>query len=289
MKIVNVIGGLGNQMFQFAFYLALKNRFPEETIKIYTKVYQGYSKHNAYELNRIFGIEAEIATVSETTRLAYPYLNYRCWQIGNHLLPERRTMMKEQIFGHYYEDAFNRQGDCFYDGYWQNEKYFSDIRMDMLMAYSPIDIDKRNMTIGRQLSSTNSVSIHVRHGDFLKKSIYRGICGRDYYKRAIDEMQSKVNVDQFCIFSNDIQWCKENIIPLLRGKNYLIIDWNTGSNSYLDMYLMSQCRNQIIAHSSFSWWGAWLNQYPNKIVVGPQKWNNIKNSEFELPNTWIKI
>ncbi len=289
MKIVNVIGGLGNQMFQFAFYLALKRKFPEEDIKLYTKVYQGYGRHNAYELDRIFGLEAEMATVAETTKLAYPYLNYRLWQIGNHLLPERSTMMKEHIFGHYYGEALTRQGDCYYDGYWQNEKYFADIQMDLLMAYSPIDIDERNITLGRQLASSNSVSIHVRHGDFLKKSIYRGICGLDYYQRAINEIQTKVKVDRFCIFSNDIPWCKEHIIPLLKGKDYLIVDWNTGMRSYLDMYLMSQCRHQIIAHSSFSWWGAWLNQYPSKTVIGPERWNNIKDSEFELPATWLKI
>ncbi len=288
MKIVNIIGGLGNQMFQFALYLALKNKFPDEQIKIFTGAYKGYAKHNDYELNRVFGLSAQEATRSDMCHLAYPYLNYRMWQIGFHLMPKRRTMLNEKIFGHYYSEVFEKS-DCYYDGYWQNERYFSDIRQEILMAYMPISIDQRNASVARKLSTSNSVSIHVRHGDFLDKKLYRGICDLDYYRTAIERMMKETDVELFCIFSNDIEWCKENIVPMLYGKDYILADWNTGADSYLDMYLMSQCRNNIIAHSSFSWWGAWLNQYPQKIVIGPRKWVNIKNSEFQLNPSWIKI
>ena len=288
MKIVNIIGGLGNQMFQFALYLALRNRFPSEEIKIFTGAYKGYSKHNAYELDRVFGLSAPEATKADMRRLAYPYLNYRMWQIGFHLLPQRSTMLNEKIFGHYYPEAFDK-ADCYYDGYWQNERYFADIRQEILMAYTPISIDQRNASVARKLTTCNSVSIHVRHGDFLDKKIYRGICDIDYYRNAIERVLKETDVEQFCIFSNDMEWCKDSIVPLLHGKEYILADWNTGADSYLDMYLMSQCRHNIIAHSSFSWWGAWLNQYPQKIVIGPRKWVNIKNSEFQLNPSWIKI
>ena len=289
MKIVNIIGGLGNQMFQFAFFLALKKRHPKEDIKIYTGTFKGYSKHNAYELDKIFGLNAPQASFLETTKMAYPYLNYKLWQIGNHLLPQRKSMFKEHIFGRFYEEALNKQDRCYYDGYWQNEKYFSDMRLDILMAYSPIDIDEHNIIIGRKLFSTNSVSIHVRHGDYMQKSIYQGICGIDYYQQAISYILRITNAKLFCVFSNDIPWCKEHIIPLLKGTDYIMVDWNTGEKNYLDMYLMSNCRHNIIAHSSFSWWGAWLNQHTDKVIIGPRKWNNIKSSEFQLPHTWIKI
>ena len=289
MKIVNILGGLGNQMFQFAFYLALKRQFPAEAIKIYTGTYRGYGKHNAYELDRIFGLDAPLASMKEVAWLAYPYRNYRLWQIGNHLLPQRRTMMKEKVFGRYYENALTRTGDCYYDGYWQNERYFADMRPDLLMAYTPIDIDERNAAFARKITSCNSVSIHVRHGDFLQKPIYRGICGLDYYERAIEEVRRKVRPEAFCVFSNDIGWCKEQLLPLLGGAECVMADWNVGEKSYLDMYLMSWCRHNIIAHSSFSWWAAWLNQHPDKVVIGPRKWNNIKDSEFELPQGWLGI
>ena len=289
MKIVNVIGGLGNQMFQFAFYLALKRRFPTETVKIYTGAYRGYDLHNAYELDRVFGLEAPQATAGEVGRLAYPYLNYRLWQIGNHLLPARRTMLKERVFGRYYAEAFERQGDCYYDGYWQSDRYFADMRLDLLMAYTPIDIDERNLSVGRKLFAANSVSIHVRRGDFQQKAIYQGICGLDYYRQAIAAIEETTGADTFCIFSNDQPWCREHLLPLLQGKHTVVADWNGGRQSYLDMYLMSQCRHNVLAHSSFSWWGAWLNQHPDKTVIGPQRWNNIKTSEFTLPDSWMTL
>ena len=234
------------------------------------------------------GIVVAKATKADMRRLAYPYFNYRTWQICFHLLPQRGTMLKEKIFGHYYSEVFEK-ADCYYDGYWQNERYFSEIRQEILMAFTPISVDQRNAAMARKLTTCNSVSIHVRHGDFLDKKIYRGICGKDYYKSAIESILNETDVELFCLFSNDIEWCKENIVPMLQGKEYVIADWNTGSDSYLDMYLMSQCRHNIIAHSSFSWWGAWLNQYPQKIVIGPRKWVNIKNSEFQLNPSWKQV
>lgn len=289
MKIVNIIGGLGNQMFQFALYLALREKYPEEDIKICLSAFDGYKLHNAYELDKVFGINVPVASSKEVGSMGYPFSNYCQWQLTNHLLPKRSRMFKDKIFGHYYENVFLQSGDCYYDGYWQNERYFCDIREDILMAYTPIDIDMKNVSVAQRFSHSNSVSIHVRRGDFMKQKMYQGICDIDYYARAIKEINSKADVDVFCIFSNDIAWCKENIIPLLNGKEYVVIDWNTGGNSYLDMYLMSQCRHNIIANSSFSWWGAWLNQHVDKIVIGPKTWINKKNAEFELPATWIEI
>lgn len=289
MKIVNIIGGLGNQMFQYAFYLALKHKYPDEELKVYIGAYKGYGLHNHYELVRVFNVSANVADVKDMIRLAYPYLNYRMWQIGYHLLPQRKTMFNERIFGHYYEDAFCKVGSCYYDGYWQNERYFTDIRPEIIKTFTPRNIDERNRTVADKIAHCNSASIHVRHGDFLKKSIYKGICGLDYYKEAISELMQRTNIQLVCIFSNDIPWCRENLVPLLGGCEVMVVDWNNKENAYLDMYLMSQCHHNIIAHSSFSWWGAWLNQHAGKIVIGPKVWNNIPTSEFELNSSWIKI
>lgn len=289
MKIVNIIGGLGNQMFQYAFYLALKKHYIDEEIKIHIGAYNGYGRHNAYELDKVFGINAPIATISEVARLAYPYINYRLWQIGNHLLPIRCSMFKEQVFGRFYNEVFDLSRNCYYEGYWQNENYFSDMRNELIRIFTPTTIDDRNKKMARSFHNSKSVSIHVRHGDFLKKDIYKGICDLDYYRKALDKIQNLTDIDTFCLFSNDIEWCNKHIIPLLNGKNVVVADWNKGSQSYLDLYLMSHCHHNIIAHSSFSWWGAWLNQHSEKIVIGPSRWNNIPTSEFELCPSWIKI
>lgn len=102
-------------------------------------------------------------------------------------------------------------------------------------------------------------------------------------------MQSYIDVDVYCVFSNDIVWCKENLPKIIGNKAIRYVDWNTGTNSYMDIYLMSHCRHNIIANSSFSWWGAWLNSNKDKIVICPKKWNNIKGSKFEIPEKWQRL
>lgn len=289
MKIVNIIGGLGNQMFQYALFLALKKHFPDELIKICTKGFNGYAKHNAYELDRVFGIDEQLATTTDLLKVAYPFTGYRSWQIQNHLLPARRTMKRDIVYGHFYEDVLTSTEYRFYDGYWHNERYFNDIREELTKAFKPIHIDKKNEYFANEVSSINSVSIHVRRGDFLESAKYKGLADLTYYEKAIRHIQQSTHVDKFVIFSNDIQWTKENILSLLGDTPFTIIDWNKGENSYLDMYLMSQCKNNIIANSTFSWWAAWLNTHEDSIITAPDKWVNMARNEFTLPQRWIKI
>lgn len=101
-------------------------------------------------------------------------------------------------------------------------------------------------------------------------------------------MENTVNPQLYCIFSNDIDWCESNLGDLLSGKEVIYVDWNKGADSYVDMQLMGMCRHNIIANSSFSWWGAWLNRNPQKVVVSPNKWLNIE-SESPIPRSWIKV
>ena len=289
MKIINIIGGLGNQMFQYAFYLAIKDKYHKEKIKISTLAFNGYGKHNNYELDDIFGVYAEKATIKDLYAIAYPYIHYKLWQIGFHMLPYRKTMFKEKVFGRYYYEVFNIHKDCFFDGYWQNAQYFNSIREKILKVFAMKMIDNHNINIAQKLDSTNSVSIHVRRGDFSDNPIYNGICELDYYQKAIDIIRKNALIDKFYIFSNNTEWCRKHLVPLLGYIDYTIIDWNRGRDSYKDMFLMSKCKHNIIANSTFSWWGAWLNQHPDKIVIGPNQWINIENNEFTLPAEWIKI
>ena len=129
----------------------------------------------------------------------------------------------------------------------------------------------------------------MRRGDYINNTLYGNICTKDYYLKAIERIKEIKEIDTFCVFSNDIMWCKENLSSFLNECNVIYVDWNHGKNSYQDIYLMSQCNNNIIANSSFSWWGAWLNQNIDKTVICPKKWNNIPNSLFEMPDDWVKI
>ena len=290
MKIVNILGGLGNQMFQYALYLALREKFKNEVVKVDRSCFKGYPLHNGFELDKIFQVDCEFANWKDLVRVSYPYLNYRCWQIGKCFLPRRKTMCIEPKNMDLKQDIFDIQHDCFYDGYWQHEEYFHDIKDDILAAFKFQEFkDKRNKALADRLTDINSVSIHIRRGDYINDKLFKGTCGIEYYKNAIDEINKLTVPALFCIFSNDILWCKKNIEPLLNGKETIYVDWNTGSDNFRDMQLMTICKHCIIANSSFSWWGAWLNNNNDKIVIAPKIWYNTNKKVSPATNDWIKL
>lgn len=290
MKIVKILGGLGNQMFQYAFYLALKERYPNEEIYIDTSCFRNYPLHNGYELAEIFDIDAKEANFYDKLKIAYPYQNYHIWQIGKYILPKRKTMYMERKEGGYDNLAFQVTRSCYYDGYWQDEQYFKDIKDKIIQVFTPKKISSINENLISNIANKTSLSIHVRRGDYIGNSFYDGICTLAYYEKAIKKILDSINIDFVCIFSNDIDWCKQTLAPLLKQiEDVVYVNWNKGQDSYQDIFLMSACKHNIVANSSFSWWGAWLNQNKDKIVICPSKWNNITNSQFQPPKEWIKI
>ena len=188
-----------------------------------------------------------------------------------------------------YENV-TRKEDGFYDGYWQNENNFLPIRDKILEVFSfPQFNDKRNIELAELITNKRAVSCHVRRGDYLKDPLY-GVCTSEYYVKAIDEINRKVSPDLYCVFSDDIKWCKENLGEIIgKDKEIVFVDWNKGENSFRDMQLMSLCNHNIIANSSFSWWGAWLNNHDDKVVVAPNIWMNKPMVNDPLCDSWIKI
>lgn len=289
MKIVNILGGLGNQMFEYAMYLALKNAHPDEEILCSTRSFKGYGLHNGYELERIFGIKAKEASLWQLAKQAYPFWNYRTWQIANHLLPKRKSMTQGIPEIPYDRLEVERTDSVFYDGYWQNEEYFKQIRPIVLNAFQfPTFSDERNIRLADKLRVKNAVSCHVRRGDYLRHPMMC-VCTPDYYMHAIGRMNQQVKPDLYCIFSDDIEWCREHIGKLCEGKEVIYVDWNKGEESFRDMQLMSLCKHNIIANSSFSWWGAWLNQNENKVVMAPEDWMNKRVVNEPICKNWIRI
>ena len=147
--------------------------------------------------------------------------------------------------------------------------------------------DKENLSLLEKLDG-NSVALHVRRGDYIGNKLYQGICDLDYYHAAIEKMCTYVTPSVFCVFSNDIGWCREHLEQYIKAP-VVYVTWNTGAESYRDMQLMSCCAHNIIANSSFSWWGAWLNQNSSKVVIAPKRWLNMEECDFTLPDSWIKI
>ena len=176
---VNILGGLGNQMFEYAMYLALKDAHPEEEIRVCTRSFRGYGLHNGLELKRIFNVELPEASLWELAKLAYPFFNYRTWQIMRHKLPNRRTMTRGALRIPFNFGEVERDSSTYYEGYWQNEKNFRHIRQVVVNSFSfPEFKDERNTRLSNKLLNCNSLSCHIRRGDYLKEPDY-GVCTED--------------------------------------------------------------------------------------------------------------
>jgi hypothetical protein len=284
MKIIRFIGGLGNQMFQYAFYKTLQKKHSD--IRVDLSAYKIDKSHNGYELEHIFNVK--LRKVSGIVSDAYD-INNRKW------LPRKIR----KIFGlnRYHKNEhtdfvfdpliLSNSESRYFSGFWQNEMYFKDIASEIKDNFQFLPLtDPQNLEALQQIKQSNSVSIHIRRGDYVDHPSFGGLCDKHYYQQAIELINSKTEDAKFFIFSNDIDWCKATLdIPSAE-----FISWNTGSNSYIDMQLMSECKHNIIANSSFSWWAAWLNSNPSKIVVGPAKWiHGDYNTSTLLPKSWIRL
>jgi hypothetical protein len=288
MKIVQILGGIGNQMFQYAFLIALRENFHQEVL-MDTKLFKTYPFHNGFELDRVFNITAREATKDETAKVYHRYFldNFNISKIYRKFPIKPCTQIDEPTDRHFMPELFLNVGNAYYIGYWQDRNYFSEFSEFIKKEFSfKNDLDSHNYDVYNRLLQTNSVSIHVRRGDYLNDPIYKGICGVDYYESAIKMiMNGSLENQVFVIFSNDIQWCKKYIFPLIDSCNEcLIVDWNKGRDSYKDMQLMSACKANIIANSSFSYWGAYLNVNSDPIVIAPKVWSNGQKAERQLPN-----
>lgn len=267
--------GLGNQMFQYALYLAMCKREckPMLNIGIITR----NVVHNGFELCEDFDIDRNKLKVLNggwlgggITILILRYLKFLCYT---------------EILGEYQSAVFQTRKPII-NGYWQDIRYFEDIQDEVRRAFTFRNIDEKNFLIGEEMENTNSVSLHIRRGDYLKYPQYQ-VCTESYYKKAISYIKEKINNPIFYVFSDDLEWSDKFMAE--QDVEYNLVSLNRGRDSYKDMYLMTRCHYNIIANSSFSWWGAWLNNNEGKIVVCPLKWNlKNKNSHPQL-NEWIKI
>jgi hypothetical protein len=176
-------------------------------------------------------------------------------------------------------------------GYWQSEKYFSEFSQQIRRDFSfckPLSSD--NEEFANEINHINAVSLHVRRGDFVNNPTTlatHGLCSLDYYRAAVQYISYRVNQPHFFIFSDDIAWTKENL-EIVFPCHY--VDHNQGAESHNDMRLMSLCQHHIIANSSFSWWGAWLNPSKEKIVIAPKRWfaKQIDTRDL-LPPSWVVL
>lgn len=274
-RYIIIKGGIGNQMFQYAFYRALKQK--GHRVFLDTTLYKMLNMHNGYELSKVFG-------VSDRT-FSRPWLFQRFYDTIEHFIKGSVT-----TYDNFCPDFDFSKSKKFLNGYWQSEAYFESVKNEIIKQYTFLNIDEENLKIAKDMNNSNSVSIHIRRGDYLGLSMYANVCTEDYYRKSVEYILEHENNVVFYIFSNDTSWSKNFAEEL--GINYIIISQNTGADSYKDMYLMTQCRHNIIANSSFSWWGAYLNQNESAIKIAPRGWDNTDSPEFNkmrIPETYIRL
>lgn len=290
MIISNIIGGLGNQMFQYAMGKSLSIN-KNEHFKIDVRNFKKYFRN--FELNDVFKCEINLASKTDLDTILSWQNNFFFQKIlkkKQFKFLRKNNFIVEPHF-HYWKDVNKLKKNIYLYGYWQSEKYFinneKNIRKNFQFKQPLID---KNLKISNGIKNSNSVSLHIRRGDYLtdKKNLFVGVCSIDYYKKAISIISSKIKRPVFYIFSDDMEWVKKNFTI---NFNFELIDHNNGYKNHFDLQLMSLCKHNIIANSSFSWWGAWLNSNTNKIVIAPQKWfqHGSLNTKDIIPNSWLKI
>ena len=293
MVISKIIGGLGNQMFQYAAGYSLAKKINEE-FKIDLRFFKNYNLHNGSELGSVFSISANNASTEDIKKV----LGWRKSPIILNILEKKKCPLLNgskciMEYGFEYWPFIQRiKTDCYLTGYWQSDKYFNDYSSEIRKQFVfKKPIDAINSEIASAISSCNSVSLHVRRGDYAnnqKTLEIHGLCSVDFYKEAIAYIDKTVSNPIYYIFSDDIEWAKNNI-KISSLCHY--INHNNGKESYNDMRLISLCKSHIISNSTFSWWGAWLSVSNNKIVIMPKQWFADKSiiTRDIVPHSWITI
>jgi hypothetical protein len=285
------MGGLGNQMFQYATGWSLARRLGAE-LSVDRTWLEGeglFATARHYELDafRLQTRSAAPNVVSKLERRSENALNGLRRKLG---LAASVTVLHEE--SHAFDARFDTvSGNVLLVGYWQSERYFVNcaeaIRTEFELADAP---SPRNRELIEQIRATNSLSLHVRRGDYVSDettSRFHGLMPVSYYRKAVELVAEEAGPVEIFVFSDDINWCKRELaIP---GYNLYYVDHNTRGSE--DMRLMSACRHHILANSSFSWWGAWLNPDPTKIVIAPARWfqNGSIDSSDLLPQGWLQL
>ena len=293
MIIVQLNGGLGNQMFQYALGRNLSNK-NKSNLKVDISFFSTVKVDTprVYELHKL-SVNEEFATAEDILDLKSRRLNLLHKVINK--LDEGRikyTIKEPNLLFH--PSILNVRSSTYLQGYWQSEKYFLRIRDILLKDFQVrIEPDDYNSDLLGKVGSSNSVSIHVRRGDYISNSSAQkvhGTCTLEYYQDSIEYIKSKIENPIFFIFSDDPDWAEKNINTKGSTK---YVSRNSSDKNYEDLRLMNSCKHNIIANSSFSWWGAWLNQNTDKIVIAPKRWFADDKMEAQatdiVPKSWIRL
>ncbi|MDO8579441.1 MAG: alpha-1,2-fucosyltransferase [bacterium] len=291
--IVKVVGGLGNQLFQYAFARSVSSRLKTD-FKLDINPFSTFYSLHKYSLQH-FNVQENLSKDSDFFGFVWLRKQNKAFEVFyRHLRLKRKILpfyYPEQTF-HFDPTVFSAKNGTYFEGHWNTEKYFKDIRADLLKELTLKEpLSPYSQSILEKIKNSRAVSIHVRHGDYMTNagtnSIW-GTCSMDYYNNAIKKITEREPSPHFFIFSDDYAWAVENF----KSMPYPVTCVNNNADkNYEDITLMSHCKHNIIANSTFSWWGAWLNKNPEKIVIAPERWYGGADSETTdiIPQEWIRV
>ncbi len=289
MLIVKIHGGLGNQLFQYAFGCQLAHQ-SKTVLKLDISFYEDYALRK-YELQN-FNIVENIASADEITAFLFRQKS-RVILLTNKIFRRKPATLEEK--GLAFNPAYLQPiKNAYLNGYWQSENYFTGIAERIKKEFTPRRAaEGENLRLLQEIESNASVSLHIRRGDFENDSTVNqihGTCPPAYYEQAINLIAGKINDPVFYIFSDDMAWARHHLRLNYRT---CFVDINNEHTAFEDLRLMYSCKHQIIANSTFSWWGAWLNKAGDKIVIAPKLW--FRDEELNrqakdiIPENWIRI
>lgn len=290
--ITRLIGGLGNQMFQYAAGRAVAERHGVPLL-LDVSGFKDYDLRR-YELN-VFAIFAGIAGEEQLTAIIRPPQQQGLWGgLKKRLIGALSQSVLQEASFTYDARIEAARPPLFLDGYWQSEKYFAHLAPAMRREFTlKSGLDQANIEMLRQIKGAGSgaVSLHIRRGDYVNNphtAQYHGVCSLDYYRAAVQRMSQRVASPHFFVFSDDHAWVQTNLdLPHATT----LVQVNDAEHGMFDMELMKSCGHHIIANSSFSWWGAWLNPSPDKVVIAPLQWFREPSNDTRdlLPPAWIRL
>lgn len=285
MLVVRIFGGLGNQMFQYAFYEFLKRNNKDVVIDI--SDFKVHNHHQGYELSRAFYIEEQFIEnkkIKKWTKIKSSLVTRIMGKFGINVC-SFDEFSELQFNCRVLDETIKR--DVYFNGFWQDIYYVKQVESELKKKFCFPEInDERSKFFAEECKKKTIIGVHVRRGDYLKDKNFESVCGYEYYRKAISLMKEKYPHASFAFFSDDLNWCREKF-----GHEHenIYVDWNTGINSFRDMQLMSLCAHNIIANSTFSWWGAWLNSNINKTVIIPKQWTKTQDSHLICESNWIRL
>lgn len=301
MIIIRISGGLGNQMFQYATGRALALRNKTELF-LDTHFFEANNRNTPrkYTLGK-FNIVEKIADETDFRAVGIPNpasrsftasLGRKLFRLKEALSPFSKKKFIIQIYNGFLPKILEASDNCYLSGNWQSEKYFIQsseiIRKELSLK---VELSSDAKAILQTIKNGPSVSVHVRRGDYAQSQLtYKkhGLCSPEYYRNAVNYISQINNNLNFFLFSDDPEWAETNL--RFPGPTFIVSKLNL--MDYEELILMSQCDHNIIANSSFSWWAAWLNSSPKKVVIAPKQWLNpsLKVSANDLiPEEWITL